>query len=235
MPKPNYGNGAMGALSGAASGAAVGSAVPGIGTAIGAGVGGTAGGLAGLFGAGADTPEKVNKIGNLNPDQETLLKMLSQGLQSGQGSFGEFGKFDPAAFKEGVSDPALKQFQDEILPLIQNKYISNNQIGGSGQQRAVSKAGTELQTKLAQLLYQARQDQLKNRLAGVQTALGISPFQNQIKGSSEGLFTGLAKGAAPAIGKGIGNYISGLTPQQTQSDQPVQNTTQPNPNAVIAG
>jgi hypothetical protein len=120
-----------------------------------------------------------------------------------------FGEFDPAAFEAGVSKPALQQFQDEILPMLQEKFIGGGQVGGSGMQRAGAKAATDLQSRLAELMYNAQNQQKQNKLQGLNTALGTKATENIYKPGTEGFVQGAAKGFAEGAGKGVGMAIAG--------------------------
>jgi len=151
-----------------------------------------------LFG----TKDKNEQLSTLTPEQQQLMSLINEGLTTGEGPFGElFGNFDPKAFEEGVSKPALKQFQEDILPAVQEKFIEGNQSRGSGIQRGSLKAGVDLQDKLAQLMYTAQQDQSKNRLQGLQTMLSTKGFENLYKPGDQGLVKGFLQGASQGLGK----------------------------------
>jgi hypothetical protein len=152
---------------------------------------------------------KNKKLTTQTPEQEQLLKLINDGLASGEGPFKEiFGSFDPAAFEAGVSKPAIQQFQDEILPMLQEKFIAGNQAGGSGMQRAGAKAATDLQSKLAQLMYEAQNQQKQNKISGVNTALGTKAFENIYKPGTEGALSGFVKGAGQGLGNAAGSGIA---------------------------
>lgn len=155
-----------------------------------------------VFGKGG----KMKQVGNLSPEQQQLMELITEGLTTGEGSLGGlFGDFDKESFESGVTKPAIKQFQEEILPMLQEKFISGNQVQGSGMRRAQMRAGTDLQEKLAALTYQAQQQQQQNKLSGLQTALGTRAIENVYKPGTQGLLGGVAQGAGPAFGK----YIAG--------------------------
>lgn len=151
------------------------------------------------------TKGKIKKTGTLTPEQEQLMQLINQGLTSGEGPFGElFGDFDQQKFEEGVSKPAMKNFQEEILPQLQEKFIAGNQVLGSGMRRGQLKAGVDLQDKLAQLMYGAQKDQTQNKLQGLQTMLGTKGVENiykpGTKGAGQGMLEGVAQGAGQALG-----------------------------------
>lgn len=159
-----------------------------------------------LFG----TKDKIKKASTLTPEQQQLIELINEGLTSGEGAFGDiFGAFNPKEFEEGVSKPALKNFQENILPQLQEKFIAGNQVLGSGMQRAQNKAGVDLQSKLSELMYQAQQGQKQNRLAGIQTALGKQGVENIYKQGTTGAVQGFAQGAGQGLGQVAGAAIAG--------------------------
>lgn len=144
--------------------------------------------------------DKIKQVSNLNRPQQELLDLILQGIASGDGALGNlFGEFNQEAFQEGITQPALRQFQEEILPAIQEKFISGNQVGGSGMNRAALKAGTDLQSRLAQLMYDAQQRHQQTQLSGIQTALGTRPFENMYQQGQTGIVPSLAQGVTQAL------------------------------------
>lgn len=153
---------------------------------------------------------KSKQLATQTPEQQQLLKIITDSLQGGDSALSDiFGGFDKGAFEEGVSKPALKQFQDEILPMIQEKFIAGNQVLGSGLQRAQAKAGTDLQSQLAKLMYEAQNQQKQNKLSGVNTVLGTKSFENIYKPGTEGALQGFVKGAGQGLGSAAGAAIAG--------------------------
>lgn len=154
--------------------------------------------------------DKIKKAGTLTPEQEQLMELINEGLTKGTGAFGGlFGDFDKGAFDEGVTKPAMQNFQENILPQIQEKFIAGNQVLGSGMRRGQLKAAGDLQTQLASLMYQAQQDQQKNKLAGLQTQLGTKGFENIYKQGTTGAVQGFVQGAGQGLGQAAGAAIAG--------------------------
>lgn len=154
--------------------------------------------------------EKVKKAKTITPGQEELMKLIEEGLKSGTGPFADiFGPFNEQAFEKGVTQPALKNFQENILPQLQEKFIAGNQVLGSGMRRAQTKAATDLQSKLAELMYQAQQGQQKNRLAGLDVGLGTKAFENIYRPQGEGIVQGGLKAGAGAAGAAAGGAVAG--------------------------
>lgn len=154
--------------------------------------------------------DKIKKAGTLSADQEQLMALINDGLTKGEGPFADiFGQFDKGAFEEGVSKPALKQFQEDVLPQLQEKFIGGNQVGGSGMRRAQFKAAGDLQSKLAELMYQAQQGQKQNKMAGLNTLLGTKAHENIYKQGSTGAVQGFIQGAGEGLGKAAGAAVAG--------------------------
>ncbi len=202
MPKPSWG----GAAAGAATGAAAGSAIPVIGTTLGA----IGGGIAGLFGGNAGKKkEKTQQLQTKTKEQQELARLINEGLISGKGPFAElFGEFNPEEFEKGITQPALENFKENILPQILQKYSSGGQALGSGQRNAELKAGQKVQSDLATLMYQAQQQQRQNKLAGIQTGLGGGGVENVIRGGTPSAGNQFIQGLIPEAGKIIGNLMN---------------------------
>lgn len=154
--------------------------------------------------------DKTKQVKTLVPEQEELLTLIKQGLASGEGPLGElFGKFNEGQFNEGVTKPALKNFEENILPQISAKFSAGNAVQGSGFRRATLKAGTDLQSKLAELMYGAQQTQKQNQIQGLQTGLGTKAVENIYRPGGPGLLQGFATGAGQGLGAAAGAAIAG--------------------------
>jgi hypothetical protein len=159
-----------------------------------------------LFG----TKDKIKKKTTITPEQEELKKLINEGLISGSGPLSDiFGSFNEKEFQEGVANPAMKHFRESILPQLQEKFVANGQSFGSGHQNAELKAGSDLQSQLSQLMYQAQQQQKQNKIAGVQTALAGKDFENIIKPGTSGALPAFAQGALKAASNVAGAAIAG--------------------------
>jgi hypothetical protein len=158
-----------------------------------------------LFG----TKGKHKSLPTLTEGQQGLMDLIIEGLTSGEGPLKDvFGKFNKQEFDEGVSQPALKQFQEKILPSIREPFSGNGTIS-SGRRRAEFGAATDLQDRLAQLMYQAQQTQKGNQIQGVNTALGTKAFENTYKPGTQGAVQSFLQGAGNFLGKAGGSYIAG--------------------------
>lgn len=205
MAKANIGGG----LSGAASGASIGSLGGPVGTAIGALVGG---GL-GLF-SGQKKP-KNKQLPLQTKEQIELSKLLNEGLISNEGPFKDlFGSFNEQQFQEGVTQPALKNFQENILPQLMEKFNSQNALQSGAFQKAKLKAGTDLQSDLAKLMYQAQNQTAQNRLTGLQTGLGKTNIENIIQkpqtNDLNAILEGYGSNSGEVANKGLGELSKAL-------------------------
>jgi hypothetical protein len=146
--------------------------------------------------------------------------------------------FDPTQISENfqmnVADPALKQFNQQILPGIQERGIAGGQGRSSGVQRQMAAAGTDLQTALsgqlsnqllqgqtareslrqgtigqllglAQAPQQSQTQNLQGLLGGMQLGLGTQAFQNYAQPGKPSK----AGAALGLLGTGIGGYFGG--------------------------
>ncbi len=150
-----------------------------------------------------DKKNKVDQATLLSPTQEELIDLIKQGLISGEGPFKDiFGGFNRQEFEQGVSNPLMKQFQEETLPMLQEKFISGNQVLGSGMRRGQLKAGKDFQSDLAKLMYQAQQDAKANKAGGINAILNKQPFENIVKQPAENssIWSKLLPAAGTALG-----------------------------------
>jgi hypothetical protein len=151
---------------------------------------------------------KTKQLSLQTKEQDELLKLIKESLTSGEGPLKDlFGDFDIGAFEEGVSKPALKQFQEQILPGILEKFAGQGL--GSANVNAATKAGSDLQSKLAQLMYEARNQQKQNKLSGINTALGTKAVENIYQPGTEGAVQGFIKGVGHGVGTAGGAAIAG--------------------------
>lgn len=154
--------------------------------------------------------DKIKQASTLTPLQQQMLDLISQSLTSGEGPLAElFGPFNEEAFNKGVTQPALKNFQENILPMLNEKFIAGNQVLGSGMRQGQLKAAGDLQSQLANLMYQAQQQQQQNKLSGINALLGTKGFENIYKQGKEGVVPGFVKGIGQGIGQAAGTAIAG--------------------------
>lgn len=220
--------------------------------AVGPGAYGKGGFIGGLL-KGQD--DEVQQLDTMTQEQKQLLSSLISQINAGgydmqnnplfQQSTAAlqpaFAGFDPTrtteAFQQQVADPALQQFEQQIAPQIQERFISAGSGRGSGAQRQLAQAGSQLQQglsgQLAGALQQGEQQGILNQLAAsgqglnmtstaqnsqlqaLMAALGQKPFENLYKQGTPSPFASLigpaigafAGGAGGAAGSAIGNKL----------------------------
>jgi hypothetical protein len=225
-----------------------------INKAVGPGAFGKGGFIGGLF-KGQD--DEVKQLDTMTPDQKQLLSSLISQINAGgydmqnnplfQQSAAALqpalAGFDPTrtteAFQKQVADPALQQFEQQIAPQIQERFISAGAGRGSGAQRQLAQAGSQLQQglsgQLAGALQQGEQQGILNQLnasgqglnltstaqnsqlQALMAALGQKPFENLYKQGTPSPFASLigpaigafAGGAGSAAGTSFGNKLFG--------------------------
>jgi len=154
---------------------------------------------------------KLKQASTLSKTQEELQNLIKQGLESGEGPYADiFGQFDQGAFEKGVSEPALKQFQNKILPHIQEQLLAGgNSARGSAFRRGSLNAATDLQDRLAQLMYGAQENQANRRVQGVSNLFGRQAIENIYKPGTTGALTAFGQGAGQGLGQAAGAAIAG--------------------------
>lgn len=178
------------------------------------------------------TPKGKNQqLSTQTPEQKEIDKLMAEYIKTGEGPLKDlFPKFNQQEFQQGVANPAVRKYQEDILPQLLEKYNAGNQALGSGQLRAEIRGQTDLQSGLDQLQYQAKSQSDKDRQNAVLEMLGL----HQSGGKVENLYT-QPGAAAPSTAQGI---VSGLANNADKfgkmymdykgSQQPaVTSTTQP--------
>jgi hypothetical protein len=158
--------------------------------------------------------DKIKKAKTVTPEQEQIQALIKEGLENGTGPFADiFGAFNEQEFNKGITEPALKNFRENILPQLQEKFIAGNQVLGSGRQRAEAGAASDLQSQLAQLMYQAQLNKQGQRQQGLENLLGQRNFENIYQQGTTGALqkfgTELVTGAAKSITSGGGLFGGG--------------------------
>lgn len=157
-----------------------------------------------LFGKG----NQNKRMSNFTPEQMSVFNQLMQSLMGGDGAFSDvFSQFDPNqaanVFQQGVADPAMKNFQDRIIPGIQQSFA--DQGPSSGLYNSLAASGRDLQqnlsSQLANFIYQSQMQNQQNRMSGLNTALNTRSFENYIQPGYEGVVPGILKAFAGGAGK----------------------------------
>jgi hypothetical protein len=186
---------------------------------------------------------KIEQVSTISPEQQAVLNQLLTGIQGGEFSqfgqseqFGQglgalsslLGGFDPQrtteSFQQQVATPARQQFQEEVLPSIQERLIGAGAGRGTTAQRQFAQAGQRFEQGLAgQLAGQLQQGEQfgaqqqlqalgiapgfvsspqQQQLQAIATALGIRSFENVQQQKSPSIL-GPLLGAAGTIGGAV--------------------------------
>lgn len=154
----------------------------------------------------------LEKIPTGTPEQgqfgQDIIGMLQQMIGQG-GGLQQANQYDQSLLGQGpealnnFSQPYLQQFQEQILPMIAERFAGGGALSSSGFGQAVGGAGAGLQSKLAQL-FSELQGQASGRQQGQfqnlsQIGLGYSPFAYHEKPGKQGVaapfLSGFAKSA----------------------------------------
>lgn len=137
-------------------------------------------------------------------EQKEMDKVIADYIKKGEGPLKDyFPKFNQSEFQQGVANPAIRKYQEDVLPQLLEKYNAGNQALGSGQLRAEVRGQTDLQSNLDQLQYQSQNQSDRDRSNAILQLLGI----HQGKGNVENLYK--QPGApAPTTGQGIASGLA---------------------------
>ena len=142
MPKPNWTEGASGAISGGSTGFAMGGPVGGVAGAI-------TGGLGGLFGGGRK--KKKKKISTLDKRQQMLNEQQHQSIL-GEGPLADLYNYDPeqanSVFDKTIANPAYRKFKEELAPTITGQFRNQGLMNSSYAGDALSRVARDIQEGL---------------------------------------------------------------------------------------
>lgn len=158
----------------------------------------------------------------------------NQGFQGGQEWLNSL--FNDPEFFNRFQAPLQRQFQEQTLPEISNRFAGQGSHGsfGGGYERSLGRAGADFQTNLAALqggmqqqgvnqALQYGQQPINNFMQLLQTAL--QPTMNQYKPATNplsGIASGFTSGAAQGYGQQFGNWMA-----PSQQSTPLPTSTQP--------
>lgn len=141
-------------------------------------------------------------LGSQNPKETKLQrkqrKTIDEILASikGDGPFQDLFNLDEEAFQRSIVDPALRTFELQTAPQIQQKYIQAGLQRGTGLGDALNRAGVDLQSNIDKL-YLDFQNQRQNR---------IMQALNQVLGAGAGVQSPLSTGEK--FGQATAGYLS---------------------------
>lgn len=168
------------------------------------------------MGAAWSSPaQQTGQTQNFDPRQQGIWNQFTSGIpdaydisknplygQSSQAIGNFLQPFDAQQsqqyFNEGVANPALKTYNEDILPSIKSQYYQPNAAYGSGLNQAISKSAENLTQGLGSLranyLQQGQRDWANNQQGALAQALGL---MNSQAGHQQGYYN-TAFGASPS-------------------------------------
>lgn len=114
-----------------------------------------------------DTGKKYLK--KMSPSIATYKDFMKQGI-------------DQSAFKTGVVDPMMQQYNQQVLPSVQQRFTDLNAGSSSALNQALASSANDLTTQMGQMYLPFMQNQQQNKLAA---ASGLSnlylPYMQQMQ------------------------------------------------------
>lgn len=145
----------------------------------------------------------------LTPEQQSYLQNALGGT-SGMvgGAYNQFLQpYSPeqyeGAFQKGVVDPAMMQYEQRVLPAIQQRFVDANASSSSALNQAVASSAQDLTTSLGGQYLNFMQGQQQNTLNALGQLGGLAGRQTQEQLYQPGILGELLKAIAGIYG-GIG-------------------------------
>lgn len=169
-----------------------------------------------LFGS----KDKIKKLPTMNPQQNQFLNSILGQLMSMQGQGGGYGNaldllqqyLDPQSeVYQNFEKPYLQQFEQETVPMLAERFAGygggmGGALSSSGFGQALSSAGSNLQTNLAQMKSGMQRQSIQDLLSQFNElskfGLGASPFAYQNKKGNVGF-------VPTFLGSAAGKYFGG--------------------------
>jgi len=147
--------------------------------------------------------EVEKQMPTMTPQQEALLNMLVGGMEGATPEMFQYLQGllsgDEGAYSKFAA-PYMRQFEEEIVPGIAERFGGMGAQSSSGFQQALGKAGAGLQENLAALREQLRMGAAGQLQGLLGQGLGTRSFENLYVPQQQGLLHGLAGG----MGQGAG-------------------------------
>jgi hypothetical protein len=161
---------------------------------------------------------QVGKAQLMSPQQQQALNSLLGGnLGGAQQAFGNLlGGYSEDTFQKGVVDPAMKTYQQQILPALEQRYSDLNLGSSSALNQALAQSAGDLSNLLAGQrinLQQSMAGQQQNALNSLLGLIGQRSFDPIVQGPQRGLLHD-AIGAGSQIGAGALSGGFGLNPSK---------------------
>ncbi len=166
-----------------------------------------------LFGS----KDKIKNYQQYNPQQMQAMQQMFQALmgqgggggEGGDNAFGDiFGQFDPSQvtdmFQKGVQEPAMRNFQQSVIPGIKESFA--DQGASSGLNNSLATAGSNLQSdlgsQLAMFMQQAKMQNQQNRIGGLNSFMNQRPNMPYQQRGQAGVIPSMLEQFANGAGRG---------------------------------
>lgn len=137
----------------------------------------------------------------LGQNQGQFIDVISE-LLNPEGSSGAY----EDQFQQGVVDPAMKTYNQDILPALEQRYSDAGAGSSSALNQALVRSSEDLSSLLSgqRISYQGQQQQMRQNaqnsaLGAIMNLMGQKAFQPIVQGPTEGLIKPMI-GAAGRIG-----------------------------------
>jgi len=156
--------------------------------------------------------DKARNMDRLSPEQQQLFQSVMQSLMGEDGQFSDmFGQFNPEeaadVFQQGVANPAMRNFNQQVIPGIQQAFA--DQGASSGLNNSLATAGRDLSenlsSQLAMFINQQKMNQNQNRMQGLNYGLNTQQYNPYIQQGYGGLIPGVINSFAQGAGKAAGS------------------------------
>ena len=173
---------------------------------------------------------RLEDINLLTPQQQQFLGSVLGGPEIGQQAGAAYQQmlqpYDPGqyqdVFQRSIVDPAMQQYQQRVLPAIQQRFVDANAGSSSALNQALAQSATDLTTGFGQQYgdffkqQQARQQAALGGLGGLATQQTFAPQIEQTQGilgpliGSAGQAAGAYAMSSEEVKENIRDYSKGL-------------------------
>lgn len=154
-------------------------------------------------------PKGYNIFSTLNPEQQGLFNQQAQGLGAIQPQIMQYLQqllsSSPEA-TEAFSAPYMRQFNEQIVPGLAERFAGAGALSSSGFQNALGQAGAGLAENLASMREQLRYGAAQQGQSGISNFLGMNT--QSLMPKQMGFLKQLLLGLSGGVGQGIGGIGS---------------------------
>jgi hypothetical protein len=169
------------------------------------------------------TTTDIRQLATKSPEQMQVLNSIMSQLSPEllQRLMGDEQQFRDR-FQKTTVDPAMQNFQQQVIPQLQEVFAGSGSKGGDVEARQLAGAGQQLSTDLGRLFEESfgQEQQQQRGFASnlAQLGLGTSPFENVATQRTktdpfESFLSSLGKTAGSALTGGVSDIIASFFPQ----------------------